>query len=189
MPLDHFGLIAGLYDRVGTFTLAEPLRSLLALSKDCRLLDAGGGTGRVSAVLRPLVKEAVVADVSAPMLRHAAEKGLPGVCAAAEDLPFRPESFERIIMVDAFHHVLDQARTVGELWRLLSPDGRLVIVEPDIRRFHVKLIALGEKLLLMRSHFMDGEGIAGLFAHPGARVRVVRDGASVIVLAERVRQM
>ena len=47
-------------------------------------------------------------------------------------------------MVDALHHVADQEATIRELWRLLKPGGRIIIEEPDIRRFEVKLLALIE---------------------------------------------
>ncbi len=57
-------------------------------------------------------------------------------------------------MVNALHHVCNQQETVNELWRTLQPGGRIVIEEPDVRTFAVKLFALGEKLALMRSHFL-----------------------------------
>jgi len=123
------------------------------------------------------------------MLRHAVDKGLASVCAPAESLPFPPGSFERVIMVDALHHVIDQSQSAGELFRLLTPGGRIVIVEPDIRMFIVKGIAIGEKVLLMRSHFLSGEEIAALFTDPDAKTGVVYEGFNVICMAEKVRTM
>jgi hypothetical protein len=38
-----------------------------------------------------------------------------------------------------------------------------VIEEPDIHDWGVKLVALGEKLALMRSHFLSGSEIQNLF--------------------------
>ena len=58
-------------------------------------------------------------------------------------------------MVDALHHVIHQGQTAREMYRVLKPGGRIVIEEPDIRKFGVKLIAVAEKLLLMRSHFLS----------------------------------
>ena len=49
------------------------------------------------------------------------------------------------------------------MFRVLKPGGLLVIEEPDIRTFGVKLIAIAEKLLLMRSHFLAPEEITNLF--------------------------
>ena len=189
MPIDHFDLIAGLYDRAGEYRVSEPLLGWLSLSSTCLLLDAGGGTGRVSAALRCMVREVIVADLSRGMLRHAVEKGLAAVCAPAELLPFPSGSFERIVMVDALHHVINQRQTVGELFRLLAPGGRMVIVEPDIHKTIVKFIAIGEKMLQMRSHFLTEEKTAALFSDLNAKVAFHYEGFSMVCIAERVRRM
>jgi len=187
MPFDHFGIIARFYNRAGKFQVSERLFGLLCLSPDSLLLDAGGGTGRVAAALISMVKQVFVADISRGMLCRAAGKGLASVCAPAEWLPFPSGSLERVIMVDALHHVLDQSRTARELLRVLTHGGRIVIVEPDIRKFTVKAIAIGEKALLMRSHFLTGEKIAALFTDPEARTCLVYEGFNVICVVEKVR--
>ncbi len=128
----------------------------------------------------------LVADESMKMLKEAGKKVcLHPVCSHAERAPFRDGSFDRIIIVDAFHHVADQAATAGELWRILTPGGRIVIEEPDVRAFVVKLIALAERLALMRSHFLTPEEIAGLFHSPGASARVERDGPTAWVVVSK----
>jgi demethylmenaquinone methyltransferase/2-methoxy-6-polyprenyl-1,4-benzoquinol methylase len=187
MPFDHFNLIAGFYDRAGLFRVSELLLELLSLSPDYLLLDAGGGTGRFSAVMRSMVKGVFVADSSLGMNQRAVDKGLPTVCAQAESLPFSSSSFERVIMVDALHHVLDQRQSACELFRVLVPGGRIVIVEPDIHRFIVRVLAIGEKVLLMRSHFLSGDKIAGLFTDPEAKTSIYYEGFNVISIAEKVR--
>jgi demethylmenaquinone methyltransferase/2-methoxy-6-polyprenyl-1,4-benzoquinol methylase len=187
MPFDHFGWIASLYNRTAQFSAPAPLLSLLALPPDGLLLDAGGGTGRVAEALRSIVREVVVTDLSRGMLRHAADKGLATACAPVEHLPFASSAIDRIIMVDVLHHVFDQQQTVNELWRVLAPGGKIVIIEPDIHKFAVKLIAFGEKMLLMRSHFLPAEKIAALFAHKDAHVRVISDEFNIWVCTEKVR--
>src|SRR3970040_1698460 len=130
--------------------------ALAALPVSGALLDAGGGTGRVAQFMSGKANPIVVADLSCKMLSEARQKdGLRPVCSHTEKLPFPDETFARIIMVDALHHVCDQRGTVGELWRTLQPGGRLVIEEPDLRLFGVKLLAIAEKLALMRSHFLS----------------------------------
>jgi hypothetical protein len=47
-----------------------------------------------------------------------------------------------------------------------------VIEEPDIRQYPVKLVALAEKVALMRSHFINPERIAGYFKELNAVVNV-----------------
>ncbi len=137
------------------------------------MLDVGGGTGRVALALRSMVKNVFIVDVSNGMLRRAADKGLAAVHAPAESLPFPAGSVDRIIMMDALHHVKDQRQAAHELWRVLAPGGRILIVEPDIRKAYVKLIALGEKLLLMHSHFLTSQEICALFNEQNVMVEVV----------------
>jgi ubiquinone/menaquinone biosynthesis C-methylase UbiE len=189
MPFDHFALIAGLYNRMAQFIVPVPLLDLLALPSKGLLLDVGGGTGRVANALRGNVREVVVADISHHMLRYSVNKGLATTCTPAERLPFISSIFDRIIMVDALHHVIDQRQAVDELWRVLAPGGRIVIIEPDIHKFPVKLIAIGEKMLLMRSHFLSAEKISALYANQNARVMILFDDFNVWVCAEKVREL
>ncbi len=112
-------------------------------------------------------------DTSKGMTRQARAKGLLAVRGAVEGLPFAHGSFERLLVVDAFHHFADHQAAARELVRVVRPGGRLVIEEPDIRRWPVKLIALAERLLLMRSRFFDAEALIRLFREAGGVAEVV----------------
>ena len=188
MPIfDHFDFLAPLYDTFIPAQDPEDLWRLAALPADGALLDAGGGTGRAAQHMLGKAQPVVVADLSYKMLTEARRKdGLRPVCSPIEQLPFADETFARIIMVDALHHVLDQQQTINELWRVLRPGGRLVIEEPDIRTLAVKLIALGEKLALMRSHFLAPRQIADLFHFSNARVQVQAKNHAAWVIAEKI---
>jgi ubiquinone/menaquinone biosynthesis C-methylase UbiE len=171
--LDHFDLVAPYYDQVISPANLAPLLDLLDLPPTGRLLDVGGGTGRVTGGLAGQVGQLVLADASLRMLRQAAAKdGLQPANALAEELPFPPGYFDRILMVDALHHVADQRRTAGELMRVLAPGGRIVIEEPNLAHTSVKLVALAEKLILMRSHFLHPRRIQAIFEALGGRVSV-----------------
>lgn len=184
MPFDHFDFVASFYNRVGTYSSLMTMLEAGALPVDGRLLDAGGGTGRVACALRDQARQVIVADASFRMLRFAASKpGLQAAVAFSEHLPFPEDSFDRVIMVDALHHVVSQVETAGELWRVLKPGGRIVIEEPDIRAFGVKLIALAEKLLLMRSRFLLPSAIASLF--PSSKTGVLTQDSSAWVIVEK----
>lgn len=182
MPFDHFDFIAPIYNRAGTYSALDTMLEIGEFPTGGRLLDVGGGTGRVADSLRDKAAQIVIADVSLGMLRFAASKpGLQTAAAFSEHLPFPDNSFERIIMVDALHHVVHQADTAKELFRVLKPDGRIIIEEPDIRAFGIKLIALAEKILLMRSHFLAPTQIAKLF--PDAKTEIkIKDSAAWIVI-------
>ena len=188
MGFDHFSFIAPIYARV-TYSKKDLMREIASLPVRGRLLDVGGGTGRVASAIREYVDEVVLADVSFGMLAQAPRSApsagsgrcLTPVCGASERLPFPDSSFERVIMVDALHHVEHHSRTTAEMFRVLKPGGILVIEEPDIRTFGVKLIAIAEKLLLMRSHFLAPDAIMNLFAVGEKSTRSVDGTAWVVV--------
>ena len=186
MPFDHFDLLAPLYERVIPAAAIDAMLRYLEPEADSSLLDAGGGTGRVSAFLQKDFASVVLSDISMGMLQEAAAKdGLRPTCALTEQLPFADGHFDRVLMVDALHHVADQAQTVRELWRVIKPGGRVVIQEPDIHKFAVKLIAIAEKLALMRSHFLSGEKIAALFPFDNAEIDIHFEDFNVWVVVKK----
>jgi demethylmenaquinone methyltransferase/2-methoxy-6-polyprenyl-1,4-benzoquinol methylase len=182
----HFDLIARFYDRVIGEPDLDRLSGYLELEPTISLLDAGGGTGRVSGHLQACCRRVVVSDLSRPMLARARLKeGLLPVAAHAERLPFADRTFERIVVVDALHHFCDREDALADLQRVLAPDGLMVIEEPDIGRFAVRLLALAEKLALMGSRFLRGERIAGILEKHGLSVRIERAGHVMWIIAQK----
>jgi len=177
---DHFDLIARFYDRMFHFLSPERLMSLLQPQPSERILDIGGGTGRVSQTFGDAYV-VVVCDPSWGMLREARQKQMVACCGLAEHLPFADGAFDRVVMVDTFHHLRDQHAAAKETLRVLRPGGRLVIEEPDIRRWAVKWVALGERLLLMRSRFYSIGDLARVFKEAGARIAAIEEGCDLNV--------
>jgi ubiquinone/menaquinone biosynthesis C-methylase UbiE len=184
MPLfDHFDGLAPLFDWLIRPPTDNHLVEVTGLPISGRILDAGGGTGRIAQMLSGKAGQIVVADTSLKMLKVAKSKGGFGVVSSeTEHLPFPDTCFERIVVVDTFHHLSDQNLSLGELWRVLMPGGRLVIEEPNIRRFNVKLVALVEKLTLFRSHFVSAERISAWLEKLSAQTRVFRSGDNAWVI-------
>lgn len=123
-----FDRIAPLYDRVMPPADGETLAAGLdhATRPIDRLLDIGGGSGRAAAALTG--PDITVVDASLGMLARAREhRGLSGVAGDAGRLPFRDGSVDAAMVVDAFHHLPDQAAAIGEAARVIAPGGALVI--------------------------------------------------------------
>lgn len=170
--ISHFDLAAPVYDRILGRLDMNGLYSLLKLPVEGALLDAGGGTGRVSFPIRSMAGQVFISDLSHAMLRRARYKGdMHALQAHAERLPFTDNTFERILVVDALHHFCDQEAAIRDLLRVLRTGGRLVIEEPDINRLPVKIIAIMEKLAFMRSHFLSAVQIARIVGKTGYRAR------------------
>lgn len=172
-----FDILAPIYDRVIKPREPEEFAQLLDLPTDGWLLDVGGGTGRVSASLSPLVDKLVICDLSLPMMQEARSKGITCLAqGSSHGLPFPSDHFERILVVDALHHFSHQQGAVADLLRVLKPGGRLLIEEPDIHRWQVKLVAWMEKLALMKSYFHTPEQIAAMVRDAGYQPQLSSDG-------------
>jgi glycogen(starch) synthase len=104
------------------------------LSGANRILDVGGGPGRLSIPLanRAGVDRVVLTDIGFDMLRSVAcsngELRTPLLVSAdAHALPFRPRSFDCVIALDLLCHLENPAVALGEFYRVLRPGGTLVI--------------------------------------------------------------
>ena len=171
--LDHFGLLAPYYERVIKMKMEKIWFEMLELPCSGLMLDAGGGTGRVAQVLVDHVDQIILADESMGMLQEAKKKeGINPLRSFTERLSFQTHAFDRVLMVDALHHVAHQKETALELWRVLKPGGILLIEEPDIRLTSVKWLAIGEKIMLMRSHFLTVDEMVGLFQDVHAEIKI-----------------
>ncbi|MCO6451720.1 MAG: methyltransferase domain-containing protein [Caldilineales bacterium] len=182
----HFDWIAPFYDRVfGSADHEALFRHLQAGAGDI-VLDIGGGTGRVAQHLAQSGAKVYVVDPSPGMLAGTQFKNLRAIRSLAETLPFPSASIDRIYVVDAFHHFADQRIAASELVRVLCAGGRIVIEEPDLRRWPVKCVAVAEKLALMQSHFLSPPELAKLFGGLGASlVEMSPDGISAHIVLEK----
>jgi demethylmenaquinone methyltransferase/2-methoxy-6-polyprenyl-1,4-benzoquinol methylase len=170
--VDHFHILAPLYDRLMGPPDAAHLAGLLNLPAAGGLLDCGGGTGRASWPLRRWVGRLVVCDLCERMLARARNRNLNAVRARAEQLPFPDEAFERILVVDALHHFSDPAAAIADFARVLRPGGRIVVEEFDADRKVVRWIALAENIARMHSRFLPPRDIRDLMRACGLKSHV-----------------
>jgi ubiquinone/menaquinone biosynthesis C-methylase UbiE len=99
-------------------------------------LDVGCGAGHLSFALAPHVQKIIAFDPSESMLatvRSAAmQRGLAGVMTAqgrAEQLPWPNAHFDLVCTRYSAHHWQSLRRALGEMRRVLRPDGRLLVID------------------------------------------------------------
>jgi ubiquinone/menaquinone biosynthesis C-methylase UbiE len=102
---------------------------------DC-VLDAACGPGTYAIRFAPRVRAVVGLDYTPAMLgkarASAAAAGLTNVSFSRGDvsaIPFRDRSFAIVTCGFSIHHLLQPAAAVGEFARVLSPGGRLALMD------------------------------------------------------------
>jgi ubiquinone/menaquinone biosynthesis C-methylase UbiE len=103
------------------------------------VLDAGSGMGEATRMLAERVVpggHAVGVDLSVELVERARERavGTPDVefhVATVIALPFRAASFDAAYSERVFMHLAEPDAAMAELFRVLRPRGRLVIVDVD----------------------------------------------------------
>ena len=127
-------VFASIYDRMMASTeeagLRERRRALLARARG-RVLEIGAGTGLNLDHYGPEVTELVLTEPEEAMARRLRAKATRGeiVEASADDLPFEDGSFDTVVSTLVLCTVPDQHRAIGEIRRVLKPDGRLLFLE------------------------------------------------------------
>jgi ubiquinone/menaquinone biosynthesis C-methylase UbiE len=104
-----------------------------------RALDIGCGTGEFAARLAARGWEAFALDLCEPMVLQARTKAasigrvVSVTVGDSEHLPFATGSLDLVTCANSFHHYPHQAKVVREMFRVLQPGGRLLLLDgwPD----------------------------------------------------------
>jgi SAM-dependent methyltransferase len=99
-----------------------------------RVLDVGCGNGYVLSKFAREGARTSGIDLTETGIdlsrRRFAFAGLPGefVVGSAEDLPWPDDTFDCVTSMGVLHHTPDSARSVAEVYRVLKPGGRLIVM-------------------------------------------------------------
>jgi SAM-dependent methyltransferase len=113
----------------------------LRLGPNLVVLDFGAGTCWLSGVLARMGCQPIALDVSPTALRlgERALRGLETIPSAQRvrfevfdgfTFPLADGSVDRVACFDAFHHVPNKTRVLGEMFRVLRPGGWVCFAEP-----------------------------------------------------------
>ena len=136
-----YDLVNGLFGRRGR-RLRETFADDLGLHAGDRVLDVGCGTGRLAITFARRVApsgSAAGIDPAPEMIKRATSRArkqqvpVAFQVAFAQRLPFPNATFDAVACTLALHHVAedDQQSAVQEMYRVLKPEGRLLIAEFD----------------------------------------------------------
>jgi ubiquinone/menaquinone biosynthesis C-methylase UbiE len=108
------------------------------IAPEDKVLDIGCGSGVFLPALSPMCHQLVGLDISHNMLKETNKsvslfglKNIFVVNAGAEELPFADNEFDVLVLVDAIHHIDDVECSIAEIKRVVKPQGKVLIFEPN----------------------------------------------------------
>lgn len=118
--------------------IARELRALAQAGGGGECLEVGCGTGRWFPELQVNARHVYGLDFSLGMLQQARarDERFQLTCGDANDLPFRPATFNCIVSVNALQHFADPRAFIVEARRVLRPDGALALINLDPHTGH-----------------------------------------------------
>ncbi|MEL7273285.1 MAG: class I SAM-dependent methyltransferase [Pseudomonadota bacterium] len=100
-----------------------------------------------------------------------------------EDLPLPDASIDRLLMVHALEHCESPSETLTEIWRVLAPGGKLVIIAPNRRGVWARMdhtpfgtgrpYSAGQLSRLLREHMLTPNAWVDLLHFPPSNKRFI----------------
>ncbi len=138
--------------------------------KGKRVLDLASGEGYGSRILAAAASSVVGVDIDENTVRHAAEKysgqNVQFIAGSVTAVPIQEDhSFDVVVCFEAIEHIEDQEKLLGEVARLLKPEGVFIVSTPNKAEyhhegeednpFHVKELDFDEFRQLLACHFKN----------------------------------
>lgn len=170
-----FDRVAPLYDLVAPGTDRGPLNDGLGYAERelSTVVDLGGGTGRAA---NALDRDPLVYDGSRGMLKKARDHDLNVLQGDVRALPFRDDSIDGLVAVDAVHHFPAIETILEEAFRVLEPGGVLVIREFDPGTIRGTFLVLGERIVGFDSTFYGADELGDHLTNTGFETTVLERG-------------
>ncbi|MEM7239911.1 MAG: methyltransferase domain-containing protein, partial [Pseudomonadota bacterium] len=144
--------------------------SALEFAKDKRVLDIASGEGYGSWILSQAASQVDGVEIDAETVKrsqirykHPKISFQQGDC---REIPFEDDTFDLVTCFETLEHIAEHDVLLGELRRVLKPDGILLISTPEVDRythsapanpFHVKELSTRDFRDLLTGHFANVE--------------------------------
>lgn len=151
-------------------------RELLAQAcKGRHILDIGGGTGRTAAALGMLGHDVVVVDLDRERINFG-KRSAQALFVRADGyrLPFAEATFDEVVLEEILEHLEDQKAFISEAYRVLRPDGRIILSTPNRWPFRIYVFFLRLATVNFRM----------LFEHVGSHIAEVNASELDILFAQ-----
>ncbi len=110
--------------------------TLIRLMPPMVIADLGAGEGTLSQLLAQRAKKVIAVDNSEKMVAYGAElarkhafDNLEFRHGDIEDPPIEPASVDLVLFSQALHHAQQPSRALASAFKLLKPDGRIVLLD------------------------------------------------------------
>jgi SAM-dependent methyltransferase len=105
-------------------------RGELSKVNGLKVLEAGCGAGRFTEVLLDHGAALDTFDISSAVEANALNNGSKPFTLAQADIraiPFEPGSYDYVVCLGVLQHTPDTEQSIGKLWQMVRPGGRLII--------------------------------------------------------------
>ena len=167
------------------------------------VLDVACGEGYGASLLAKKAKSVIGVDISSDAVKHAnqtyKQKNLEFIEASATKLPLPDLSFDVVVSFETIEHLFEQEQMLDEIFRVLKPNGCLIISSPNRaiyseessnhNEFHVKELDYFEFDELLKNRFpvveyygqklMIGSVIQHLEDKDGSYKSITDDGSNI----------
>ena len=181
---DHYTFLAAAQHQTKLHTL---------LSKGCRLLDVGCGTGRFLAkIYKEYPKSKLVgiepSTKALSLARQIADgKPITLMNMSAESMKFADE-FEMVFLCESLYTMKDKKRVLSNCWRALKNDGTIVIIEGLLPKSkhdrEADLLIMGMQLdfALQGHRFMNKTEMRSMMKRSFSKIRFRKLGGNVYLI-------
>ncbi|MCX6053866.1 MAG: class I SAM-dependent methyltransferase [Chloroflexi bacterium] len=122
VPLDSYRIESGL--------------SLLPPIHEGRVLDIGCADGSLGKKLNEIGWKSYGIDINFQNTKLTLQKNvLSTLCDLESDFPFRDRSFDAIVAFEVIEHLVDTRQFINECYRILKPNGYLILTTPNLASF------------------------------------------------------
>ena len=155
--------------------LAGVLDEIETLCPRGRLLDLGCYCGLLLDLAQKRGWDVVGVEPEEVARRHAVERlGLNVLGGTLDQAAFQPDSFDAVVSLQVFEHLLDPKRTLHQITRVLKPGGLLAVEVPSIDNLSFRLLGRWHRHFA-RHHltFFNAHTLTRLLTEAGYQVKRV----------------